>query len=110
MTIDEQLEFLRKGAVEIIRAEDLRAKLEKSARAGKPLRVKLGADPTAPALTMLIALLPLPVTEMVCVPPRALLLIEAIDPPRFCTSIPALGPEVAHVKKFFGADGSDRVA
>src|SRR5438270_1221155 len=48
MTIDEQLEFLRKGAVEIIRAEDLRAKLEKSARAGKPLRVKLGADPTAP--------------------------------------------------------------
>ena len=48
MTIDEQLEFLRKGAVEIIRAEDLRAKLEKSARTGKPLRVKLGADPTAP--------------------------------------------------------------
>src|SRR5918911_355801 len=48
MTIDEQLEFLRKGAVEIIRAEDLRAKLEKSARTGRPLRVKLGADPTAP--------------------------------------------------------------
>ncbi|HST51295.1 MAG TPA: tyrosine--tRNA ligase [Pyrinomonadaceae bacterium] len=48
MTIDEQLEFLRKGAVEIIREEDLRAKLEKSARTGKPLRVKLGADPTAP--------------------------------------------------------------
>src|ERR687888_1105547 len=48
MTIEEQLEFLRKGAVEIIRAEDLRAKLEKSARTGKPLRVKFGADPTAP--------------------------------------------------------------
>lgn len=48
MTIDEQLEFLRKGAVEIIREEDLRAKLEKSARTGRPLRVKLGADPTAP--------------------------------------------------------------
>src|SRR5918911_367515 len=48
MTIDEQLEFLRKGAVEIIRAEDLRAKLEKSARTGRPLRVKFGADPTAP--------------------------------------------------------------
>jgi tyrosyl-tRNA synthetase len=48
MTIDEQLEFLRKGAVEVIREEDLRAKLERSARAGKPLRVKLGADPTAP--------------------------------------------------------------
>src|SRR5436309_3954252 len=48
MTIDEQLEFLKKGAVEVIREEDLRAKLEKSAKAGKPLRVTLGADPTAP--------------------------------------------------------------
>jgi tyrosyl-tRNA synthetase len=48
MTIDEQLEYLRKGAVEVIREEDLRAKLEKSARTGVPLRIKLGADPTAP--------------------------------------------------------------
>ena len=48
MTIDEQLDFLRKGTVEIIREDDLRAKLERSARTGKPLRVKLGADPTAP--------------------------------------------------------------
>jgi tyrosyl-tRNA synthetase len=48
MTIEEQLAFLRKGTVEIIREEDLRAKLERSARTGVPLRVKLGADPTAP--------------------------------------------------------------
>ncbi|MGA9994863.1 MAG: tyrosine--tRNA ligase [Pyrinomonadaceae bacterium] len=48
MTIDEQLDYLRKGTVEIIREEDLRAKLEKSERTGVPLRVKLGADPTAP--------------------------------------------------------------
>ncbi len=48
MTIDEQLAFLRKGTVEIIREEDLRAKLEKSARTGVALRIKLGADPTAP--------------------------------------------------------------
>lgn len=48
MTIDEQLAFLRKGAVEVIREEDLRAKLLKSAKTGKPLRVKFGADPTAP--------------------------------------------------------------
>jgi tyrosyl-tRNA synthetase len=47
-TIEEQLAFLRKGAVELIREEDLRAKLERSAREGRPLRVKLGADPTAP--------------------------------------------------------------
>ena len=48
MTIDEQLAYLRKGTVEIIREEDLRAKLERSARTNTPLRVKLGADPTAP--------------------------------------------------------------
>lgn len=50
MTIDEQLAILRRGTIEIIREEDLRAKLEKSAKTGKPLRVKLGADPTAPDL------------------------------------------------------------
>src|SRR5213592_4790052 len=48
MTIDEQLSYLRKGTTEIIREADLRAKLEKSANTGRPLRVKLGADPTAP--------------------------------------------------------------
>ncbi len=48
MTIDEQLTHLRKGTVDFIREDDLRAKLEHSARAGKPLRIKLGLDPTAP--------------------------------------------------------------
>jgi tyrosyl-tRNA synthetase len=48
MTIDEQLNHLRKGTTEIIRKEELRAKLERSAKTGKPLRVKLGVDPTAP--------------------------------------------------------------
>jgi tyrosyl-tRNA synthetase len=48
MTIDEQLSYLAKGTTEIIRDTELRAKLERSATTGKPLRVKLGADPTAP--------------------------------------------------------------
>jgi tyrosyl-tRNA synthetase len=48
MTIDEQLTYLAKGTTEIIREAELREKLEKSAKTGKPLRVKLGADPTAP--------------------------------------------------------------
>jgi tyrosyl-tRNA synthetase len=48
MTIDEQLAYLGKGTTEIIREPELRAKLERSAASGKPLRVKLGADPTAP--------------------------------------------------------------
>ena len=48
MTIDEQLAYLTKGAEETIRVEELRAKLERSAQTGKPLRVKAGFDPTAP--------------------------------------------------------------
>src|SRR6266699_3087306 len=48
--VDEQIAYLQKGAAEIIREEDLRAKLEASAKSGKPLRVKLGVDPTAPDL------------------------------------------------------------
>ena len=48
MTIDEQLEFLRQGTVEIIRENELRTKLEKAAATGRPLRIKLGVDPTAP--------------------------------------------------------------
>jgi len=48
--VDEQLTYLKKGAAEIIREADLHAKLEKSRATGKPLRVKLGMDPTAPDL------------------------------------------------------------
>ncbi len=48
--VDEQLTYLKKGSAEIIREADLRAKLEKSRAKGRPLRVKLGMDPTAPDL------------------------------------------------------------
>src|ERR1017187_7018110 len=48
--VNEQIAYLRKGSAEIIREEDLRAKLAASAKSGKPLRVKLGVDPTAPDL------------------------------------------------------------
>ncbi len=50
LPVDEQLTYLKKGSAEIIREADLRAKLEKSRTTGKPLRVKLGMDPTAPDL------------------------------------------------------------
>jgi tyrosyl-tRNA synthetase len=50
LPVDEQLTYLKKGTAEIIRESDLRAKLEKSRTTGKPLRVKLGMDPTAPDL------------------------------------------------------------
>ncbi len=46
--VQEQLEILKKGAAEIIREEELKAKLLQAAQSGKPLRVYLGVDPTAP--------------------------------------------------------------
>jgi tyrosyl-tRNA synthetase len=46
--VDEQLAYLKKGVAEIIREEDLKDKLAQSAKTGKPLRVYLGVDPTAP--------------------------------------------------------------
>src|SRR2546422_6641952 len=42
--LDQQIAYLKKGVAEIIREEDLRARL----KIGKPLRVKAGFDPTAP--------------------------------------------------------------
>jgi tyrosyl-tRNA synthetase len=48
MTLDEQVAYLTKGAVDVVRREELRAKLERSARTGKPLKVKVGFDPSAP--------------------------------------------------------------
>ena len=46
----EQLETIRRGAVEIISEEEAAAKFDKSLRTGKPLTVKVGFDPTAPDL------------------------------------------------------------
>ncbi|MBI1757323.1 MAG: tyrosine--tRNA ligase [Fimbriimonas ginsengisoli] len=48
MTIEAQLELLRRGTSEIISEEDLAAKLGR----GTPLRVKLGVDPTARDVTL----------------------------------------------------------
>lgn len=44
MTIDEQIEYLTKGAVDVVRPEELKKKLE----SGKKLKVKVGFDPSAP--------------------------------------------------------------
>lgn len=46
----EQLDYVRKGAAEIIREEELLAKLERSRKEGRPLTVKVGFDPSAPDL------------------------------------------------------------
>ena len=48
--VDSQMELLTRGAAEVISGEELRKKLEKAAKEGRPLRVKAGFDPTAPDL------------------------------------------------------------
>src|SRR5213083_3472599 len=48
--VEEQLAYLKKAVAEIIPEAELKAKLEQSLKTGKPLRVKLGLDPTAPDL------------------------------------------------------------
>jgi tyrosyl-tRNA synthetase len=50
MTIAEQLEIIRRGAVEILVEKELREKIENSLKSGNPLRIKAGFDPTAPDL------------------------------------------------------------
>ena len=50
MTLDEQLAYLTKGCVDVVRAGELKSKLERSAVTGRPLVVKVGFDPTAPDL------------------------------------------------------------
>src|SRR6266481_1504718 len=49
-SIDVQMARIRRGAAEIVVETELRGKLERSARTGSPLLVKLGLDPTAPDL------------------------------------------------------------
>jgi len=50
MEIQEQLELLGRGALEILPAGSLEDKLKQAKKEGRPLRVKAGFDPTAPDL------------------------------------------------------------
>jgi tyrosyl-tRNA synthetase len=48
MTVDDQLALLLRGVDTVLPQDGLRAKLDE----GRPLRVKLGLDPTAPSVTL----------------------------------------------------------
>jgi tyrosyl-tRNA synthetase len=51
-SIDEQIQILGRRCERIISEQELRRKLQNSDATGKPLRVKLGMDPTAPDVTL----------------------------------------------------------
>ncbi|MFH1092707.1 MAG: tyrosine--tRNA ligase [Candidatus Omnitrophota bacterium] len=46
--VNEQLEIIKRGAVELISEQELTKKLQKSFETGKPLIIKAGFDPSAP--------------------------------------------------------------
>src|SRR5437762_2826697 len=46
----EQMEVLLRGAVDVVSEEDLTRKVQESHKTGKPLRVKVGFDPSRPDL------------------------------------------------------------
>ena len=48
--INEQMDLIKRGAVEIIPEEELVEKLERSLKGNKPLNIKLGCDPSRPDL------------------------------------------------------------
>jgi len=48
LTPDKQFEIIKRGTVEIILEDELKKKLERSYKEGKPLKIKVGFDPTAP--------------------------------------------------------------
>jgi tyrosyl-tRNA synthetase len=48
--VNEQMDIIKKGTVEIIPEEELVKKLERSSASGKPLKIKLGCDPSSPDL------------------------------------------------------------
>lgn len=50
IAVEEQLELIERGVVDCISREELKNKLARSAKTGKPLKIKAGFDPTAPDL------------------------------------------------------------
>ena len=50
LPVEEQLEIIKRGTVEIVPEPELIEKLKKSHKENKPLKIKLGVDPTRPDL------------------------------------------------------------
>ncbi len=50
LPVDEQLKIIQRGTTEIVPLNELKEKLERSHKKDKPLKIKLGVDPTRPDL------------------------------------------------------------
>src|SRR3954469_23279371 len=101
--VDEQLRILRTGAVDLISEGDLRRKLT----SGRPLRVKLGIDPTASDLHLGFAVVLRKLRQFQDLGHVAVLIIgdftaRAGDPSGRSATRPALPPEevAAHAQTY----------
>lgn len=75
VSIDEQIKIISKGADEIIDVKELKEKLIKSQKEGKPLTVKLGLDPTAPDIHLGHAVVLRKIKQMQDLGHRAIIII-----------------------------------
>ena len=48
--VDRQIEKIARGTIEIVPLAELKSKLERAGKDGRPLQIKLGLDPTAPSI------------------------------------------------------------
>jgi len=101
LPVDEQLAIIKRGTVEIVPEEELIKKLKKSRKENKPLRVKLGVDPTRPDLHLGHSVILRKLRQFQDLGHEAILIIGGFtamigDPTGQNKTRPALTPEEVH--------------
>ena len=106
--INEQMDLIKRGTVEIIPEDDLLRKLEKSFKEIKPLNIKLGCDPTRPDLHLGHSVVLRKLAQFQTLGHKAILIIGDFtsligDPSGRNTTRPPLSPEeiAENAKSYF---------
>ena len=106
--INEQMDLIKRGTIEIIPEDDLLRKLEKSFKEIKPLNIKLGCDPTRPDLHLGHSVVLRKLSQFQTLGHKAILIIGDFtsligDPSGRNTTRPPLSPEeiAENAKSYF---------
>ena len=106
--INEQMDLIKRGTIEIIPEDDLLRKLEKSFKEIKPLNIKLGCDPTRPDLHLGHSVVLRKLAQFQTLGHKAILIIGDFtsligDPSGRNTTRPPLSPEeiAENAKSYF---------
>jgi len=106
--INEQMDLIKRGTIEIIPEDDLLRKLEKSFKEIKPLNIKLGCDPTRPDLHLGHSVVLRKLSQFQTLGHQAILIIGDFtsligDPSGRNTTRPPLSPEeiAENAKSYF---------